>query len=257
MASAAPAARTLLIVELQAAPAPALAAALGISLYEAGRRAERGGFHLHRVLPPAAAAEEAGRLAASGLRAWQVAEADVRAAARPQRVRGGTREERALALRIEAEVRRVAAAELMLIVRGDIVREYQSVARRAKVHAATLEGGHRIHLHGHAPGPPLEIDAADFEFTDHGGAALPSLLVLSGWVHALGAEVAVDEDFRRLAPALAPEQTQPGALGMAEALRPARRADAPLVLDNLAQFRFYSAWRALVERQRRAAGPAG
>jgi hypothetical protein len=61
----------------------------------------------------------------------------------------------------------------------------------------------------------------------------------------------VDDEFRRLPPALAPAAPSGGALGMVETLRAPRASDAPLVLDNLAQFRFYSAWRGLVERQRR------
>jgi hypothetical protein len=79
----------------------------------------------------------------------------------------------------------------------------------------------------------------------------PSLVVLSEWLKALAAHVPVDDDFRRLPPALGPEEVAPGALGMVEALRPPRADGAPLVLDNLAQFRFYSAWRAIVERRKR------
>ena len=254
MGAAEPPPRTLVIVELQGAPPAALAAALGLSAYEAARRAERGGFHLQRIAPPAAAGPEAERLAAAGLRAWLVPEAEVREAARPRRVRGGARADRTLTLRVEEEVLRLGPAAVMLVVRGAIAREYQTVAKRQKVHAATLEGGHRIHLHLQAGDPPLEIDALDFEFTDHVGAAVPTLLELSRWVEALAAEVPVDDDFRRLAPALAPEEAAAGALRMVEALRPARRADAPLVLDNLGQFRFYSAWRGIVERRRRAEG---
>jgi len=47
-----------------------------------------------------------------------------------------------------------------------------------------------------------------------------------------------------------------GPLAAADALGApaAARGDASLVLDNLRQFRFYSAWRAAVERGARAPG---
>jgi hypothetical protein len=247
-----PPARTLVVVELRAAPAEALADALGLSPYEAARRAERGGFHLHRIAAPAEAEAAAERLTRAGVRPWLVPEAAVRAAARPRPVRGGRPDGRALLLQVGDETLRVSAAELLLVVRGPVVREYQSVAKRQRVRAASLEGGHRVHLHGRADGPPLELDPGDFEFADRAGVIAPTLLVLSGWLEALGPDVPVDDDFRRLPPALGPEETSRGALGLAEALRPPRRSDAPLLLDNLAQFRFYSAWRAIVERRRRA-----
>jgi hypothetical protein len=243
--------RTLVVVDLQSAAPEALAAALRLPPVEAARRAERGGFHLHCVAPPETAAQETDRLARMGLRVWPVAEAQVREA-RPRLVRGGRRDADGLLLRVGDEARRVRAADLLLIVRGPIVREYQSVAQRRRVQAATLEGGHRIHLHGRADRRPLELDPGDFEFTDRAGMISPTLLMLSEWVTDLGAHVPVDDDFRRLAPALGPEEASRGALGLAEALRSARRSDAPLLLDNLAQFRFYSAWRAMVERMRTA-----
>jgi hypothetical protein len=58
-------------------------------------------------------------------------------------------------------------------------------------------------------------------------------------------------------PALGPAGVEPrGALAAANSLtlattsRSGRRDQGPVVLDNVEQFRFYSAWRAAVERQR-------
>jgi hypothetical protein len=229
----------------------ALAAALGLSAFEASRRAERGGYHLHRIAAPAAAEEEARRLAAAGLRTWLVPEAEARDAARPRPVRGGGWEGATLALEVDADTLRIAGPELLLIVRAPIVREYQSVPKRQRVRAATLEGGHRVHLHLVEAGPPLELDPGDFAFTSVAGAFAPSLLAISGWVESLRAHAPLDDDFRRLPPALAPEAWSKGALGVVEVLRPLRGKGAALVLDNLTQFRFYSAWRAIVERRQR------
>jgi hypothetical protein len=248
-----PPARTLVVLDLHAAPAAALAEAAGLSLFEAARRAERGGFHLHRIATPEAAQDEHARLGGLGLRAWLLPEAEVRAAATPRLVRGGDGADGRLALHVEDGTLRLAGTDLLLVVQAAIVREYQSVPRRRKVRAATLEGGHRVHLHPRAPGPPLEIDPGNFEFAAELDGAGPSLLLVAGWVESLRAHVPVDDDFRRLPPALAPEAPAAGALAAVQALRPARGADAPLVLDNLAQFRFYSAWRGLVERLRQQA----
>jgi hypothetical protein len=75
--------------------------------------------------------------------------------------------------------------------------------------------------------------------------------VMSRWIDALASSVEVDDEFRRVPPALgAAEDGAAGAVGAAAALRPPRRRDAPLLLDNLAQFRFYSAWRGLVAKAR-------
>ena len=250
-----PPARTLVVVDLQEAPPEALVRSLGQSPYEAARRAERGGFHLHRIAAPDDAVRVAEALAAEGLRAWLVPEAEVRDTARPRPVRGGRRQEGALFLQAGDDRVRLAPADVLLVVRGEIVREYQSQPRGRKVQVATLEGGHRFHLHPVAGGPPFELDPGDFEFTEGEGVIAPTLRVLSFWVESLGPQAALDDNFRRLAPALGPEEASGGALSAVEALRPARRGGAALVLDNLAQFRFYSAWRAIVERLRRAAPP--
>jgi hypothetical protein len=66
--------------------------------------------------------------------------------------------------------------------------------------------------------------------------------------------VPTDDHFRRLPPALGAASPEAGgALGAAAGLSGARgrHKDAPQILDNLAQFRRYSAWRGAVERRRR------
>jgi hypothetical protein len=246
--------RTLLVVDQRGAPAAALAAALGLSSLEAARRAERGGYHLLRVAAPPAARDEAARLAAAGLRSVLIDEAAAREAAQPRHVDGGRRVEDVFALRVDGRELGVPTRDLLLVVRGPIQREYQSLpAARARVRTATLEPGYRFHLHRHAGGAPLELDPGDFAFTDVADAFAPSLLVMSRWFDALSPSVEVDDEFRRLPPALgAADAGAAGAVGAAAALRPPRRREAPLVLDNLAQFRFYSAWRGLVERAPRA-----
>ena len=77
-----------------------------------------------------------------------------------------------------------------------------------------------------------------------------SLLLLSSWVEKAAAGVPVDDRFRREAPVLL--RGAPETAGIAAALGGAgerRKEDEAQVLDNLEQFRFYSAWRACAHRR--------
>jgi hypothetical protein len=253
--AAPPPARALVVLELRKAPPEALAAALGLSPFEATRRAEHGGFHLHRVAAPDDAEGEARRLAALGLRVWLIPEAEVAQTARARPVRGGGFAEGALVLQVDGEALRVGAPDLLLVVRGPIVRQYQPGPEVKRLRLATLADGYRFHLHRVTEWPPLEVDPGDFAFSPAVAAHASSRLVISGWIEQLHAPV--DDDFRRQPPALAPESPSPGPLGAVEALRPpsARGVPERLVLDNLAQFRAHSALRALVERRRRTEKP--
>jgi len=257
--TAAAPARALVVLELHAAPPEALAAALGLSPLESTRRAEHGGFHLHRVASPEDADTEARRLATMGLVAWLIPEAEMLTTARPRLVRGGGFAAGALVLEVGGETLRVGSPDLLLVVRGPIVRQYQPGLDLKRLRTATLEDGYRFHLHLTAEGPPLELDPGDFEFAPRVAAYGSSRLVIAGWLDELRARVPLDDDFRRQPPALAPESVSRGALGMVEALRPspARGASERLVLDNVAQFRAHSALRALVERRRRAQDQVG
>jgi hypothetical protein len=252
-------ARSLVVLELHAAPPEALAAALGLSPLEAARRTEHGGFHLHRVAAPEEAGAEARRLAATGLVAWLIPEAEMLALTLPRLVRGGGLVAGALVLEAGGETVRVGSADLMLVVRGPIVRQYQPGPDVKRLRTATLEDGYRFHLHLATEGAPLELDPGDFEFAPRVAAYGSSRLVIAGWLDELRAGAPLDDDFRRQPPALAPETVARGALGMVEALRPsaARGVSERLVLDNVAQFRAYSALRTIVERRRRAPDEVG
>ena len=59
----------------------------------------------------------------------------------------------------------------------------------------------------------------------------------------------VDDGFRRISPALAPAAPAAGAAARLEDALRTSAARPPAILDNLAQFRFYSAWRGAVERR--------
>lgn len=246
--------RGYVVFEATGVGAPVLASALGLTTYEAGQRLRRGGAQLHRVLTFPEAEAEAGRLAALGLAAFALPEVETRAAEAPHLALGGTAERDALQLRLAAARLSVGAKDLRLIVRGPIVREYQTrAAVRKTIRTATLEAGYRFHLHCREDPTPIEIDPWAFELGH--GASGSSFLTLAGWIDGLGVSVPSDDAFRFLPPALAPEATLvAGALHAGEALlrKPTRRRnEEALILDNLRQFRVYSGWRGAFERRRR------
>jgi hypothetical protein len=246
-----PSNRMLVVLDLAGADVPALSRALALSAFEAGQRAIRGGYHLHRILSPDDARLEAERIAGEGLRIVLVPETEARQP--PAVAVGGKRDGEALALRSADGALRIEAGEVLLVVRGPIVREYQAAESRRKVQTATLEGGYRIHLHRREAKATVELDPAGFEFDERSSPGGSSMLELSAWVEAARGKAPVDDAFRALPPALgpsAPEPTgrlHPSSLGGRSALG---SSEGPVILDNLEQFRFYSGWRAAVERRR-------
>jgi hypothetical protein len=243
-----PVERHVVVLDLQDAPREALVSALRLSAFEAEQRRRRGGYQLHRIAAPETARQEAERLHAAGLRVRVVPEDEARAAATPALALGGAWDGRALSLRAAEGPRAVRRGELLLVVRGPIARALEEPRGHFKrVRVAGPGEGHRIHLHLRAEPRPIEIDPDDFELGE-AAAAGPALATLLGWLRELGEGVAVDEGFRFLAPALGP--AQPPLPGPAQALAPTRsgKGARPALFDNVAQFRFYSGWRAVVER---------
>jgi len=168
----------------------------------------------------------------------------------------GRREAGELSVRHAEGELRLGAKDLLMVVRGPITREYQVAPKWRRLRSATLEPGYRFHLHRLLDPRPLELDPGAFDLG--AGAPEPSaLLTLTAWVEELATGVPTDDHFRRVPPALgAASPEADGAPIAAAGLRPGggRDKDASLVLDNLAQFRFYSGWRAAVERRRRGLG---
>jgi len=245
--------RTLVVLDLAGVNAAALAQALDRPLFESGLFARRGGFHLHRILDPAAAAAEAERLVARGVVTLLLPEAEARV--RPVRALGGERGDGSLALRTEEGPAEIRRGDVLLVVRGPIAREYQPAAKRRRVDTARLDEGYRVHLHRRHEPRPVEIDTAIFErgFSVTGSAHLE----IDAWAEEVRGAAPCDDGFRHLPPALGPAEPEPrGALAAASSLALSSRAqgdgrdEGPIVLDNAAQFRFYSGWRAAVERRR-------
>jgi len=234
--------RVLLVAVLEGADPGALAGALGLSLTEARQRVRRTGPELLRIRAADGAAEECARLEACGATVRALPETPVRRAADPWLALGGRPVAGGLRLRGGAGERLVAPEALLLVVEGRIQREYQPREGK-RPRTATLEQGHRLHLHLRDEEVPVELDPGGFEFDEDGGP-ISSLLRLRGWVERLSEGVPRDDGFRFVPPALGPEEPAgAGALAATGGLRRSDRAEESLVLDNLRQFRFYSAWR--------------
>jgi hypothetical protein len=248
--------RGLVIVDLAGAAAETLGPALGLPPYEAGLLARRGGLHLHRALDANDAGAEASRLAGLGLVVLVVPEAESRT--RPLRALSGRRTDAGLSLRTEEGPLDLPESEILLVVTGPIARQRQSRLEKRPAALARLDEGRRVHLHRRGEARAIEIDPDNFEARGAGRGS--ARLEVASWIAALSARVPHDEDFRREPPALAPSEPEPpGPLAAVAALRSRRRRGArrggvaeeePALLDNVAQFRFFSAWRAAVARRR-------
>jgi hypothetical protein len=241
--------RVLLVLEIASADEGALARALSLSAFEAAQRRRRGGPDLHRILPAALAAEEAARLRAQGLEVLEIAEDEVRRA-EPVTITRGSAETDALALEGDEGPLRLVEADLFLVVRGVITREYQSTPEaRLQRRMATLDPGYRVHLHRRGDVRPVELDPAALDFGP-GGAPSGAQLQVTRWIDRLFPGVPRDDSFRVVIPALAPAApvARSHAAAAAALARPGPQRRA--VLDNLAQFRFHSAWRGAARRLR-------
>lgn len=243
------AARTLLVLDLRNLAPARLVGALGLSAFEAGQWARQGGYRLHRIADRLEAANEARRLAALDVPLLSLEETEVRVAARPLLALEGRLAGHALELRTAEGPLRITAEDLLLAVRGPITRERQAGSEVRRLRVALPEQGFRVHLHRRSELPPVELDPEVLAFGR--GVHRSALLQINDWVAALARGFAVDDGFRRFPPALAPAQVSPGGVaGAVRALEPggAPAGKAPLLLDNVAQFRFYSAWRGAVAR---------
>ena len=254
--------RIVLVVDLDSGTEDAMAAALGISRFEAGQRRKRGGLQFFRIGEAGEAQEAAVALRARGLCVVAVPEHEVRTP--PLLALGGALQGDALHLKLQDGPLVLRAEDLMLQVRGPIARAYQPSLQIRRFQSASLEGGYLIHLHRRGDLRPVELDAGNFEFgfTITGS----SLLEMLGWLEAVAAGVPMDDSFRRITPVFG--QAAPptaGVMAVTVGLHRAPRSgglgnwtsrasaaprdEPPAVLDNVAQFRFYSGWRAAVGRR--------
>jgi hypothetical protein len=241
--------RTLVVVRMEGAPVTTVERALRLTAFEAEQRVRRGGLQLLRLAPRDEGEREAARLGDAGLAAWAIPEGEARA--EPLRARGGRRTDGALRLTLAKGTLSLSSADLLLVVRGPITRERQAQApARRLLPAAAPAPGYRVHLWRREEPRPVELDPDAFDF----GLAGPvsSQLQLLEWIEALRGSAPLDDEFRREPPVLSPATAAEGAEALLRGARARSRKkeEEPVILDNLEQFRFFSGWRAAVERQR-------
>jgi hypothetical protein len=245
-------ARTLLVVDQSSTEPSTLGTALGLTPYESSLRQRRGGYALEGILDAPRAEEEADRLRSAGLVVFLVPEPLARE--EPWLAVGGVRDEDGLHLRGASGSRQVSGPDLLVVVRGPIVREYQAPLEPRKIQATRLEDGYRVHLHLRASPQILEIDPGDFDFGVGAQLFGSSLLEMNNWLESLTRGVVMDDAFRHVTPALGPGTGPAGPLAVTSALSrrasKERKKNQATVHDNLRQFRFYSSWRGAVERAR-------
>jgi len=237
--------RLLIILDLRAGDPAKLSRALGLSAFEARQRVRRGGYQLHRIAPASEARDEAARITAAGLRAVTLLEQQARID--PSVVSGGRLEPGRLAGRSATGRFEWSAADLLFVVKGPIQRQFQAEDKNLRrLKSASPSEGYRFHLHRSSDPRPLELDPDAFDFDAERGKVASSMLRITAWLESFEKPPLVDDGFRFLPPAL---QASDEADATARALgRSTQRKGALVVLDNLRQFRFYSAWRGALER---------
>jgi hypothetical protein len=249
--------RLLLVVDVSG-DAQAVATALGRRSEEMEARGRRRRYLLYRILPVAEARAEAARLAALRVSAIALSESAVRAASEPLIAIGGDPANGMFSLDSRSEPLRVVADDVLLVIWGPIRREPLSEETRSmrelrRAPAPRVAESDLCHVHTKLSSRPIEVDADAFAFSQAHGAIESTLLRLRRAIASLAASVEIDDGFRWEAPALGVSSSiERSSLADALSTRASRAGERKpaTFLDNVAQFRFYSAWRGTLARQR-------
>lgn len=143
--------------------------------------------------------------------------------------------------------RELPERDIALIVSASIKRERVKDQASLRTRAATrLEDAWLIHVHLRGEARPWEIDPRR---TGYEGAVLASAHMRTlELVRRLSAIAPHDEGFKNIVPALSLGVEPPSEL---DSLKATRRSEGKgpkaVILDNVAQFREYSAWRGAIE----------
>jgi hypothetical protein len=244
--------RDLVLVDFTHARAGGVAAAFGVGRFDADLRVRRGGWQLHRVWPRAEARREADRLLEHALPVMLLAEAEVEGASLPLLARG-VKDGRFRFT--DDEPVAASTADVLLVVVGPIRREHQrspGAPRRLgprRESNANVDETFRFHVHRTADIRPVEIDPLSFSLDD--GMEGSTLLRVRSWLSELAGDRPWDDGFKNVPVTLGVSPSPPPGDEVRSALGAPRRKEG-VVLDNLRQFRFHSAWRGLLERRLRA-----
>jgi hypothetical protein len=187
----------------------------------------------YRILPVADGDAEADRLSRHGLAVHRLPESEIRSAAQPLVARGGDPQA------------------------GSFIVEPERSPMRGRrgLSPSLVQDAELYHLHTRERLRPIEIDPWAFRFDDGPGRVESSQLRMRNALEALVGEAPVDRSFRFEPPALAPsagagDAGREGVESLLRGSQPGGRKDrAATLLDNVAQFRFHSAWLAVLARR--------
>lgn len=248
--------RRYLVIDTAATPLEALAEACSISVWEARQWQASSRYRLLKVSTESPGGPLEASLKDRRLVFFALPEPMVSALRRPTMVESIdlSVEPIRCALRADPESaptrRECPEDEVALIVSATIRREKVKEKTSLKAHPDTrLEDAFLVHLHLKNEEQPWEIDPRR---TAYEGVSLASAhMNTRELVRRLSSRAPHDDAFKNVVPALSPGEDP--ATGL-QVLKKSRGRDdqkqKPVVLDNVSQFREYSAWRGAVEKER-------
>ena len=121
-----------------------------------------------------------------------------------------------------------------------------------RMRAARVTESDLCHLHTRSSPCPLELDPRSFTFAEMSSQVQSTLLRLRAAIAGLATGAEVDHEFAREAPALGMSGAPLGtslADPLAARQSTAKEQKPVAFLDNVLQFRFYSAWRGTLARR--------
>lgn len=248
-----------LVADTSCTSAQILAQAASVSPWEARQWQAASRYRLLRITSEAEGSSLEARLEEMGVPCFSIPERIVAPARSPIPIESVDRASSPLqcSLRHSEESAPAQAAlledEVALVISASIKRERvreQQASRRTRAETR-LEDILVVHIHLKAETRPLEIDPRRTGF-EGGGLASAHMGTLE-LVRRLSTTAAHDTSFRNAVPALSPaEDTSSDFAGLKKPIKPGAKEPKVVVLDNLAQFREYSAWRGAVEKERRS-----
>lgn len=245
--------RRYVVVDTRAADVEKIAEACGVSPWEARQWQAASRYRLIRVsAEPADGPLESG-LKAAGLRVLIVPDETVARSRNPIPIESidSLAEPAQCTVREDPETppsrRDLRAGDLALIVTASIRREkVKDETPRRTPADSRLEDAWLVHLHFKAGARPWEIDPLKTAYEGAGPAS--AYMRTLELVRRLQAFAPHDDAFKNMVPALSPGADPRTALAsFAPANQKKSKEPKVVVLDNVAQFREYSAWRGALE----------
>jgi len=253
-----------LVIETTAQPAEVLAEACGMSVWDARQWQAASRYRLLRVMLEPQVGEPLAALRAKGLQPF-VVHGDVVAQARsPIPVESIDNSALPLHCTVREEPEGVVSRkelsepEIALIISAPIKRERQKEQRSRPRQDTRLDEAWLVHVHLRHETRPWEIDPRRTAF-EGPGLASAHMRTLE-LVRRLSVAAPFDEAFKNIVPALSPGADPSNELAGLQGSRtkPRDKEQKTIVLDNVTQFREYSAWRGALERMvsgRSVSGP--